>query len=229
MLVSSERYKTMDALLAVEYTKIPKQYQRIETPPFTTNTEMPHQTMPERLAHGGLPRRLSEEVNAYLVGGGIASLAAAVHLIQDAQVPANQIHILESGQLPGGSMDGAGTAEKGYVLRGGRMLNFSYLCTYDLLSKVPSLTNEEKSIKQEIDEFNAVPGNKTHAHARLVASGKEGPQIMDVTKMGFHWKDREDLLKVAEASEKSLGTKRIDECFRKEFFETEFWFMWGTT
>jgi oleate hydratase len=184
--------------------------------------------MHEHKIHADLPQRNPKEVNSYLVGGGIASLAAAVHLIQDAGVPAKQIHILESGQVPGGSMDGAGTAEKGYILRGGRMLNFSYVCTYELLSKVPSLTNPSKSIKQELDDFNAVPGNKTNAHARLVATGKDGPRIMDVTKMGFEWKDREDLLKIAAESEKSLGTKRIDECFRKEFFETEFWWMWDT-
>lgn len=40
--------------------------------------------------------RQPELTDAYLIGGGIASLAAAVHLIQDAHLPASQIHILES-------------------------------------------------------------------------------------------------------------------------------------
>jgi oleate hydratase len=191
--------------------------------------------MPHTNIHADLPQRNAGEVNAYLVGGGIASLAAAVHLIQDAHIPASQIHILESSPLPGGSMDGSGSPTSGYILRGGRMLNFSYGCTYQLLSKVPSLADPNKSIKQEMDEFNAEPGNKTHAHARLVASKQDGqdgkvvPVIMDVSKMGFHAQDRKDLLYVAAASEKTLGEKRIDECFRNEFFETEFWYMWDTT
>jgi len=172
--------------------------------------------------------RKPEEVNAYLVGGGIASLAAAVHLIQDAKVPANQIHILESGSLPGGSMDGAGNVDTGYILRGGRMLNFSYLCTYDLLSKVPSLSGPAKTVKQEIDEFNAVPGNKTNAHARLIAKGDKGPEIVDVSHMGLNTKERADLLHIAAETEKLLGKKRIDECFTKEFFDTKFWYMWDT-
>jgi oleate hydratase len=50
---------------------------------------------------------------AFLVGGGIVSLAAAVHLIQDADVPASQIHILESSSESGGSMDGAGNPHDG--------------------------------------------------------------------------------------------------------------------
>jgi oleate hydratase len=178
--------------------------------------------------HEGQPVRKPEEVNAYLVGGGIASLAAAVHLIQNAKVPANQIHILESGPLPGGSMDGAGNPDTGYILRGGRMLNFSYLCTYDLLSKVPSLSDPSKTVKQELDEFNAVPGNKTNAHSRLIAKGENGPEIMDVSQMGLNTKERADLLHITAETEKALGTKRIDECFTKEFFDTKFWYMWDT-
>lgn len=181
-----------------------------------------------RMPHAHHETRNPEETNAYLVGGGIASLAAAVHLIQDAKVPANHIHILESGPLPGGSMDGAGNAETGYILRGGRMLNFSYLCTYELLSKVPSLKNPSKTVKQEIDEFNAIPGNKSNAHARLIAKGEKGPEIMDVSHMGLNTKERADLLHITAEAEKLLGTKRIDECFTKEFFDTKFWYMWDT-
>ena len=77
--------------------------------------------------------------HAYLIGGGIASLAAAVFLIRDGQVPGRNIHIFEQANLVGGSLDGSGTAEAGYVLRGGRMLNFSYRCTYAMLAAVPSL------------------------------------------------------------------------------------------
>jgi oleate hydratase len=149
-------------------------------------------------------------------------------LIHDAHVPASQIHIIESGPLPGGSMDGAGNSETGYILRGGRMLNFSYLCTYDLLSRVPSLTNPSKSVTDEIHEFNSLNANKTNAHARLVAKGATGPEIVDVKQMGLHAKQRGDLLRIAAESEKQLGTKRIDECFEKDFFTTKFWYMWDT-
>jgi oleate hydratase len=184
--------------------------------------------MPHEYQNTGHQARKPKETNAYLVGGGIASLAAAAHLIHDANIPANQIHIIESGPLPGGSMDGAGNSERGYILRGGRMLNFSYLCTYDLLSKIPSLTHPSKTVKQEIDEFNAIPANKTNAHARLVATGGNGPEILDVSKMGLSVTERAELLKLASETEKQLGTKRIDECFDEGFFKTNFWFMWDT-
>jgi oleate hydratase len=192
---------------------------------YNHNHKMPHARHTK-----GHQVRNPEQVNAYLVGSGIASLAAAVHLIQDAHILPSQIHILESGPVPGGSMDGSGSASTGYVLRGGRMLNFSYLCTYDLLSKVPSLTDPKKSVKQEIDEFNAVEGNKTNAHARLVGKGvgDGGPEILNVKGMGLNTKQREDLLRVVAESEKSLGDMRINECFGQDFFETKFWYMWDT-
>lgn len=107
-------------------------------------------------------------------------------------------------------------------------MNFSYLCTYEMLSKVPSLKDPTKTVKQELDEFNAIPGNKTNSHARLVARGESGPEIIDVTKMGLNNRERLDLIKVAEEPEKMLGAKRIDECFTKEFFDTKFWYMWDT-
>lgn len=109
--------------------------------------------MPHENIHEGQRAGRSENTNAYLVGGGIASLAAAVHLIHDVGVPANRIHIIESGSLLGGSMDGAGDSENGYVLRGGRMLNFSYCsCAHmicfrcSLLSQTPQNRLRMKSI-----------------------------------------------------------------------------------
>lgn len=52
---------------------------------------------------------------------------------------------------------------------------------------VPSLTDPTKSVKNEIDRFNAVLGNKTHAHAKLVGKGESGPEILDVKSMGLSW------------------------------------------
>ncbi len=66
----------------------------------------------------------------YLVGGGIASLAAAVFLIRDCDIPGCNITIFEELDVIGGSLDGAGSPQSGYVLRGGRMLESKYDCTF---------------------------------------------------------------------------------------------------
>ncbi|MBF6595233.1 MAG: oleate hydratase [Thermaceae bacterium] len=159
---------------------------------------------------------------AYFVGSGIASLAGAAYLIRDGHFPGDDIHIFEQSAITGGSLDGAGSPETGYTLRGGRMLNFSYLCTYDLLSFIPSLDNPSRTVKDEMLEFNERV--KTHSNSRLVKHG----QKLDTSHMGLSNKDRLDLLNIMIHSEESLGTKRIDECFEPSFFKTNFWLMWAT-
>ena len=46
-----------------------------------------------------------EEKSAYLVGSGLASLAAACFLVRDAQMPGKNIHILEAMDIAGGACD----------------------------------------------------------------------------------------------------------------------------
>lgn len=70
----------------------------------------------------------------YLVGGGIASMAAATFMIRDGDVFGQNITILEESDKIGGSLDGAGSPEKGYVLRGGRKRCVSHT----LLSRSPA-------------------------------------------------------------------------------------------
>ena len=47
-----------------------------------------------------------EEKNAYIVGSGLASLAAACFLVRDGQMPGSHIHILEAMDIAGGACDG---------------------------------------------------------------------------------------------------------------------------
>lgn len=51
----------------------------------------------------------------YLVGGGLASMAAAAYLVRDANFDGHNIHILESMDVLGGSNDGAGSVQQGFV------------------------------------------------------------------------------------------------------------------
>ena len=60
---------------------------------------------------------------AHFIGGGLASLAGAAYLIRDCKFPGSQITVYEGMHILGGSNDGIGTPEGGFVCRGGRMLN----------------------------------------------------------------------------------------------------------
>ena len=63
----------------------------------------------------------NSEKHAYFVGGGLASLAGAVYLLEDGGFKGENIHIIEALPILGGSNDGAGSKEKGFICRGGRM------------------------------------------------------------------------------------------------------------
>ncbi|SFT01611.1 oleate hydratase [Sulfitobacter marinus] len=162
---------------------------------------------------------------AYLVGGGIGSLAAAAFMIRDGGMPGENITIYEANSKLGGSLDGAGNAEDGYSMRGGRMLTTdNYECTWDLFKTIPSLTDPQQSIFDETIAFNK--RMKAHSKARLVDRNRS---IVDVESMGFTMTDRLELLKLTEASEERLGTSVITDWLSPEFFTNKFWYMWQTT
>ncbi|MEO7108149.1 MAG: oleate hydratase [Rhodoferax sp.] len=164
-------------------------------------------------------------LKAYLIGGGIGSMAAAAFMIRDAKVPAANITIFEALPLLGGSLDGAGDAEHGYSLRGGRMLTTdNYECTWDLFKTIPSLEHDGQSVFDETVAFNEK--YKAHSMARLVSRQRAK---MPVESMGFSMHDRAELLALSNASEEALGTSVITDWLSPAFFETEFWYMWATT
>lgn len=161
----------------------------------------------------------------YFVGGGLASLAGAAYLIRDCDFKGENIHILESMPILGGSNDGIGTPGKGFVCRGGRMLNEeTYENFWDLFYSIPSLEREGVSVSQEILEFDHA--HPTHSNARLI--NKKG-EVLDVKSMGFRQADRMAILKLLMTSEEKLDYQKISDWFERPFFETNFWYMWQTT
>lgn len=169
----------------------------------------------------------ANKAHLWIIGGGIAGMAAAAFAIRDAKVPAQNIHILEELDISGGSMDGGHTPHttQAWVTRGGRMLtDETYLCLWDLFSSIPSLENPEISVREECREFNEQV--KTHAQARLIDAEH---QILDASKLGLSTLNRAQMLRLLAAKEEKIGSRRIDEFFDDSFFNTNFWRMWRTT
>ena len=163
----------------------------------------------------------------WIVGGGIAGMAAAAVAIRDAGVPGSSIHILEQLGIAGGSMDGAPspTEAAGWVTRGGRMLEEeAYSATWDLFDSIPSLERPGVTVRQEIIAFNERV--QTRANARLI---DRQHNVLDARKNGFNSADRFQLTRLLASSERALGAKRIDDLFGEHFFATNFWQMWRTT
>jgi oleate hydratase len=162
-------------------------------------------------------------MKAHLVGGGIASLAAAVHLIRDGGVLGANIHIYEARDRLGGCLLATGTAEMGYVLPGGRVFEAQYRCALELFSLIPSASDPSRSVKHEIEEFHQKFG--WYDKARLVGGNA---RILDAENFGLTIGDKLALTKLLLSPEAFLEGKRLDEWFSPEFFTTNLWFMWTT-
>jgi oleate hydratase len=161
---------------------------------------------------------------AYLAGGGIASLAAAVFLVRDAGWDGQRVRILEELPVAGGALDGSGDPEGGYVTRGARMFEEeAFSCLWNLLDSIPSLTTPSKTVRQEIREFSA--GSVTNAGARLIDRNHE---ILDAAELGLSLRDRLDGVRLLALPERVIDSRRIDDFFSEHFFSTRLWVMWRT-
>src|SRR6202167_265901 len=167
-------------------------------------------------------RPINDSAAIYLVGGGIASLAAAAFFIRDGDILGSNITLLEeSGQI-GGSLDAAGNPEDGYTMRGGRMIESKYLCTYDLFSSIPTL-DESKTVTEEIFDWNETM--KTLSQSRLFRDGHR----IDAPRFGLSEEHVLTIERLAIEPETMLGRSSIEEQSESSFFETDFWSMWCTT
>lgn len=164
----------------------------------------------------------NDDAKFYLIGGGIASLAAAAFLIRDGDIPGQNITILEESAKIGGSLDAAGNPKDGYVMRGGRMFESKYVCTFDLFSSIPTL-DESKTVTQEIFQWNEVM--KTSSKSRLFRNGHR----VDAPKFGLTERHILTLERMSLEPEETLGRSSISDQFDPSFFETDFWIMWCTT
>ena len=165
---------------------------------------------------------MKNDTHAYLVGGGIASLATAVLLVRDAHFQPDNIHIFEYLDVPGGSLDGSGDADNGYLIRGGRMFEQHFGCTFDLLDSIPTVHDPQRSVTEDIKAFTEEI--VTSSNCRLVIDG--APQQAPAYQLSL--RDKWDLLLLTRLSEKRLQDRTIEQYFSPGFFRTNFWIMWCT-
>ena len=153
---------------------------------------------------------MTKNSSAYLVGGGIGSLAAAAFMIRDGDVPADRISILEAASVMGGSLDGAGDPGTDTRMRGGRMLTTdNYECTWDRYKTIPSLHHKGKTVFDETVEFNAK--HRSNSIARLVDRHRAK---VPVASMGFSMQDRVELLEFSEIKEEAWPQNASPIAFR---------------
>ncbi|WP_124054195.1 oleate hydratase [Arcanobacterium ihumii] len=165
-----------------------------------------------------------DDKHAYLVGAGLASLAAAAFLVRDAQMPGNHITVLEAGALPGGACDGIEDPNKGFMIRGGREMENHFECLWDLFRSIPSLETPDASV---LDEFYWL--NKDDPNYSLMrATQDRGADGHTDGKFTLSSKAQKELMKLFFTRNEDLYDKPMTDYLSKDFFESNFWLYWQT-
>ena len=165
-----------------------------------------------------------DKKSAWLIGAGLASMAAAVFLIRDGQMKGDKITIFEELKLPGGSLDGIFQPRDGFIIRGGREMENHFECLWDLFRSVPSLEIKGASVLDEFYWLNKRDPNSSHMRATM----KQGQSARTDGKFTLSDKAAEEIVKLFLTPEEMLNDKRITDVFSKDFFESNFWLYWRT-
>ena len=165
-----------------------------------------------------------DEKAAYLIGSGLAALAAACYLVRDGQMAGERIHILEKDPIPGGACDGYQYTDIGYVMRGGREMDNHFECMWDLFRSIPSIETEGVSVLDEYYWLNKADPN----YSLCRATEKQGQDAHTDKKFGLSDKAAMEIMKLFFTPDEELYNKRIDEIFDHEVLDSNFWLYWRT-
>ncbi|WP_099333154.1 oleate hydratase [Actinomyces minihominis] len=165
----------------------------------------------------------AENKRAWIVGSGLAGLAAAGFLVRDGQLNPEQITILEASKVDGGALDGAGNELTGWLLRGGREMEAHFECLWDLYRSVPSL-EVDGSVLDEFYWLNKEDPNFTKRRVTI----NQGEDAGLEGKFGLSMEAMKDIMDLVLALPEKLYDKRIEEVMGKDFLESNFWLYWRT-
>ena len=162
--------------------------------------------------------------SAYLVGSGLASLAAACFLVRDGRMKGERIHILEELDIAGGACDGINDPTKGFIIRGGREMEDHFECLWDLFRSIPSLEDPENSVLDEYYWLNKHDPNYSLQRATV----DRGRDAHTDGKFALSDKASMEIVKLFLTRDEDLYDKKIEDVFTNEFFSSNFWLYWRT-
>ncbi|NWL03369.1 oleate hydratase [Flavobacterium collinsii] len=172
----------------------------------------------------GIPLKSHENSKIYIVGSGIAGMAAAYYFIRDGRIPAKNITFLEQLHIDGGSLDGSGNPKEGYMIRGGREMDMTYENLWDIFQDIPAL--ELPPPYTVLDEYRLINDNDSnYSKARLIHKNGE---IKDFSKFGLNKKDQLAIVKLLLKRKDELDDLTIEDYFSESFLESNFWTFWRT-
>ena len=171
---------------------------------------MYHATKPEGI----------ENRKAHIIGGGIAGLAAAAFLVDDAGMPGQNITIYEKRHDVGGCCGVIGK-DGAYVCPGERELESYMECLWYLCSKIPSLDTPGRTVLDEsVDANREMP---IHSECRCLQN--QGHIWEGIHDYRLDPETTQKLQAFVTTPEKELENMTIEDYFGKDspFFHSAMW------
>lgn len=185
------------------------------------NTLPPPDMVGNYQRHRPLPTEGIGERRAWIIGGGIAGMAAAFYLIRDGHMPGENITLIEGTDIEGGSLDGSGDAGTGYLVRGGREMNWNYDNLWDMFQDVPALELPEGF--SVLDEYRLVnDADPNWSKARLMH--KRGV-VADFSTFGLSRGQQWEIVRLLLKRKDELDDVTIEQYFSAGFLASNFWFL----
>ena len=177
----------------------------------------------EAFAHPRKPEGVDNK-SAYIVGSGLAALAAACFLVRDGRMPGERIHVLEAMDVAGGACDGILDPARGYVMRGGREMEDHFECLWDLFRSIPSLEEPGASVLDEFYWLNKRDPNYSLCRATV----ERGKDAGTDGKFGLGQKGAQEIVRLFFTPDEALYDKTIEDVFSDAVFSSNFWLYWRT-
>ena len=177
----------------------------------------------EAFAHPLKPEGVDGK-SAYIVGSGLAGLAAACFLVRDGQMAGERIHILERGPRAGGGCDGWDYPSLGYTMRGGREMDNHFEVMWDLFRDIPSIEDPDVSVLDYYYWLNKRDPNYSLCRATV----NRGQDAHTDNRFDLSDKACMEIMNLFFTPEEDLQDKVITEYFSDEVLNSNFWLYWRT-
>ena len=225
MLMKKNRMKSADPEAKTQREKELKEFRNTERGKQAKNSKGIYYSNGnyEAFARPEKPEGVDDK-SAYIVGSGLAALAAACFLVRDGQMKGGHIHILEAMDIAGGACDGIEDPLRGYVMRGGREMEDHFECLWDLFHSIPSLEIPGASVLDEYYWLNKHDPN----YSLCRATKNRGEDAHTDGKFNLSQKGCMEIMKLFFTRDEDLYDKKIEDIFDDEVFGSTFWLYWRT-
>jgi len=173
-------------------------------------------------------KRSPETTEAWILGSGSASLAAAFYLVQHAKIPAPKVHLLDSHLSMEHTLHHKGDYVNGYDQFAGCLPVPVGEPLKKLLASVPSVEGQGETVLDDIQNAQRNRTAVTHdISTRFVVQKNNTLKNIPTKLLNLSPKQRLQLIWFMLKREKRLGRNRIQDCLPNSFFQSSFWAVWS--